>query len=209
MPPVRSSRVSQRIKSPRLAARVTAAVDAATTLPAAANVAPRRRSTRHAAVSAPGDVITLAAASLRRSPRLPAARRRPRAYCLKPDPALRLASMSSSCALRHIARRPYEEQIALHLANPGLYVRDYCEGNVYCWIEVDKDIYHRVVAGTISRADLWKAPSLRVKFGSAKNLSRRRLGYAKCDAGNNKRLWLFSFKTTQRYRLGELTFAHL
>ncbi|KAJ7166891.1 hypothetical protein C8R46DRAFT_1219271 [Mycena filopes] len=217
MPPVRTPRGSQRPQSPRvLAAAAIDALGAAVFAETAAGVptAPRRRSARLTAAVTTCDAAAAAAAAAiapsapaaprRRSVRIGTACRHPRWYSLQPKPALRLGPMPSAAALRYISRWSYREQIALHLANPGLYVRDRCEGEVYCWIELDKGDHRRAVSGLMTPEELWKLPSLRVKFGSAKNLPHRRRGYTKCDTGGHRRLWLFSFKTTQRYRLERL-----
>ncbi|KAJ7166923.1 hypothetical protein C8R46DRAFT_1219300 [Mycena filopes] len=162
---------------------------------------PCRTATAVVAVTAVG----LSPAAPRRSTRLvaaAAAARRDRVYSLKPDPALRLPPMLRSAALRYIARRPPREQIALHLANPGLYARDNCDGKLYCCAEVDDATFDGVTRHTISPKDA--LPVCRVKLGSAENLTHRRWGYRKCDSGGHKRLWLFAFRTKQRFRLERL-----
>ncbi|KAJ7188521.1 hypothetical protein C8R46DRAFT_1205679 [Mycena filopes] len=224
MPPIRTPRVSQRPRSPRKLAG--AAVDEAVALGAvvpdaagdadyaAAGAPARRRSARliaaatdfdAAAAAAAADVVASAPAGpRRRSVRIATPCPHPRLYSLQPNPALRLGPMPSAAALRYISRWSYREQMAFHLVNPGLYVRDRCEGVVYCWIELDEGDHRRAVSGLMTPGELWKLPSLRVKFGSAKNLPHRRRGYTKCDSGGHRRLWLFSFKTNQRYRLERL-----
>ncbi|KAJ7148246.1 hypothetical protein C8R46DRAFT_1044791 [Mycena filopes] len=213
----------RRCWRPQLPRKPTgAAVDEAVALDAAvlaaagdadhAAAAARRRPARliaavtfdAAAAAAAAVVASAAVAHRRRSSRIATADHQPHLYSLQVNPALRLRPMPSSTALRYIARQPYKEQIALHLANAGLYVRDRCEGKVYCWIELDKDDHRRAVDGLMTPEELWKLPSLRVKFGSTKNLPHRRRDYNKCNTGGQRRLWLFSFRTTQRYRLERL-----
>ncbi|KAJ7027143.1 hypothetical protein C8F04DRAFT_1294791 [Mycena alexandri] len=99
-------------------------------------------------------------------------------------------------------RQLFVDQIALHLANSCLYAHDRSEGAVYCFVELKKEQYDGVKDGTVSLTQL--LPSLWVKFGSAKDVSHRREGYAKCDAGGHRRLWLFSFRTRHRYRIERL-----
>jgi hypothetical protein len=109
--------------------------------------------------------------------------------------------MARSAALRYIQGQPFVDQITLHMSNSGLYTHDGSEGTVYCFVELKKEEYDGVKEGAVSLAQL--LPSLRVKFGCAKDVSHRREGYAKCNAGGHRRLWLFSFPTRHRYRIGE------
>ncbi|KAJ7020481.1 hypothetical protein C8F04DRAFT_1275020 [Mycena alexandri] len=225
MPPTRSARISQH-RQPRLCtdAALVAAAAAAASCPAAYcgrivrvdaddhqddaassdDLATCRRSIRIAAAIAAVPAVSAAfgPAALRRSPRIANLSRPTRAYSLEVDPARRLPPMARSAARRYILGQPFVDQVVLQLANSGLYARDPSEGAVYCFLEVKKDEYDGVKDGTVSLTEL--LPSLRVKFGSTMDVSRRRQGYAKCDAGGHRRLWLFSFRTRQRYRIERL-----
>ncbi|KAJ7038914.1 hypothetical protein C8F04DRAFT_1179250 [Mycena alexandri] len=110
--------------------------------------------------------------------------------------------MARSAAWCYILGQMFIDQVALQLANSGLYVRDLSEGAVYCFIKVKKEEYDGVKDGTVSLTEL--LPSLRVKFGSTMDVSRQRQGYAKCDAGGHRQLWLFSFRTREQYRIERL-----
>ncbi|KAJ7107473.1 hypothetical protein C8R44DRAFT_885479 [Mycena epipterygia] len=189
MPPTCTVRVSQRQLSPRLAA------DAASTFH---RVAGDSAVPAIPASSDPDDVavncvVPAASADLSRPTR---------AFSLEVDPARRLPPMARSAALRYIRGQPFVDQIALHMSNSCLYAHDGSEGAVYCFVELTKEEYDGVKDGTVSLAQL--LPSLRVKFGCAKDVSHRREGYAKCDAGGHRRLWLFSFPTKHRYRIERL-----
>ncbi|KAJ7020749.1 hypothetical protein C8F04DRAFT_1196240 [Mycena alexandri] len=198
MPPTRSARVSQH-RQPRLCTDTAhiAAAAAAASCPAAYcgrivradaddhqddaassdDLAPCRRSTRItvAVPAVPAVSTAFGPAALCRSPRIANLSRPARAYSLEVDPACRLPPMARSAARRYILGQPFVDQVALQLANSGLYARDPSEGAVYCFLEVKKDEYDGVKDGTISLTEL--LPSLRVKFGSTMDVSHRRQGW--------------------------------
>ncbi|KAJ7715333.1 hypothetical protein B0H16DRAFT_1806059, partial [Mycena metata] len=124
------------------------------------------------------------------------------AFSMVPQPALRL-HMPRVEKLRYIRGRPTPEQIALHLANSGLYARDGPYGDVYCCAEVDKGTFNDFRRQRISRARFMRA--LRVKFGVTTNLTRRRCQYRRCERTGLVHLWLFTFRTRNRYRLEHLS----
>ncbi|KAJ7035900.1 hypothetical protein C8F04DRAFT_1258534 [Mycena alexandri] len=126
-----------------------------------------------------------------------------RSYSLLTQPALRL-HVPRLQALRYIGRRPTpQEQIELHLANPGLYARDGRYGDVYCCAEVDEATLQRFRRHQISRAQFLHA--LRVKWGVTTNLRRRRRQYRRCERTGLIHLWFFAFRTRNRYRLERLS----
>ncbi|KAJ7710045.1 hypothetical protein B0H16DRAFT_1721056 [Mycena metata] len=127
----------------------------------------------------------------------------PASFSLRVQPALRL-NMPRAQALRYIrGRSTPEEQIDYHVANPGLYARDGRYGDVYCCAEVDAATFRNFRRRRISRVQFLHA--LRVKFGVTTNLPRRRLQYRRCERTGLVHLWLFAFRTRNRYRLEHLS----
>ncbi|KAJ7040638.1 hypothetical protein C8F04DRAFT_1253955 [Mycena alexandri] len=125
------------------------------------------------------------------------------AFSTVPQPALRL-NMPRAEALRYIRGRPTpEEQIEYHVANAGLYARDGRYGDVYCCAEVDGATFKRFRRQQISHGRFLRA--LRVKFGVTTNLPRRRRQYRRCERTGLVHLWLFAFRTRNRYRLEHLS----
>ncbi|KAJ7019618.1 hypothetical protein C8F04DRAFT_1276076 [Mycena alexandri] len=99
----------------------------------------------------------------------------PAPFSLLPQPVLRL-TMPRAHALCYIRGRPTpRQQIEYHLANPGVYARD------------------------------GRASGPPREMGVTTNLPRRRLQYRRCERTGLVHLWLFAFRTRNRYRLKRLS----